>query len=245
MPSKRLLFHDEARAKLCAGLDTLANAVKITLGPKGRTVVLERPSGPPTVINSGVAVAKEIELDDRAENVGAGMVREVAAKTSEMAGDGTTTATVLAQAIVRQGMRFVAAGLDPMDLKRGIDAAVNAVVARLKENSRKVDLSQEIAQVGTISANGDTAIGEMIAQALERVGHDGVIRAEDGRGMNNELEIVEGLQFDRGYLSAYFMTEPEKGRVTLENALLLLYQKPVSSITELLPLLEQARQRAR
>lgn len=239
MPSKRLLFHDEARAKLCAGLDTLANAVKITLGPKGRTVVLERPSGPPTVINSGVAVAKEIELDDRAENVGAGMVREVAAKTSEMAGDGTTTATVLAQAIVRQGMRFVAAGLDPMDLKRGIDAAADAVVARLKENSRKIDSSQEIAQVGAISANGDTAIGEMIAQALERVGHDGVIRAEDGRGMNNELEIVEGLQFDRGYLSAYFMTEPEKGRVTLENALLLLYQKPVSSITELLPLLEQ------
>lgn len=239
MPAKSLLFHEEARAKLCAGLNILANAVKVTLGPKGRTVVLERPYGPPTVINSGVAVAKEIELEDRAENVGAQMVREVAAKTSEMAGDGTTTATVLAQAIVQQGMKFVAAGLDPMDLKRGIDTAVDAVVARLKESSRKIESSQEIAQVGAISANGDTAIGEMIAQALERVGRDGVIKAEDGRGMNNELEIVEGLQVDRGYLSPYFMTDPEKGRITLENAVILLYQKPVSSITELLPVLEQ------
>lgn len=239
MPAKSLLFHEEARAKLCAGLNILANAVKVTLGPKGRTVVLERPYGPPTVINSGVAVAKEIELEDRAENVGAQMVREVAAKTSEMAGDGTTTATVLAQAIVQQGMKFVAAGLDPMDLKRGIDTAVDAVVARLKESSRKIESSQESAHVGTISANGDTAIGEMIAQALERVGRDGVIKAEDGRGMNNELEIVEGLQVDRGYLSPYFMTDPEKGRITLENAAILLYQKPVSSITELLPVLEQ------
>jgi chaperonin GroEL len=238
LSAKSLLFHDEARAKLCAGLNTLANAVKITLGPKGRTVVLERPYGPPTVINSGVIVAREIELPDRFENVGAQLVREVASKTSEMAGDGTTTATVLAQAIVKQGMKYVAAGLDPMDLKRGIDAAVDAIVMRLKATSRKIESSQEIAQVGTISSNGDAAIGAMIAQAMERVGHDGVIKAEDGRGMGNELEVVEGLQFDRGYLSAYFINDPDKGRVILENALVLIYEKQVASINELLPLLE-------
>lgn len=239
MAAKSLLFHDDGRAKLCTGLNILANAVKITLGPKGRTVVLEKPYGPPTIINSGVIVAKEIELEDRFENVGAQMAREVAAKTSEMAGDGTTTATVLAQAIVQQGMKFVAAGLDPMDLKRGIDAAVEAIVARLQESSKKIGSSQEIAQVATISANGDTAIGAMIAQALERVGRDGVIKAEEGRGMSNELEVVEGLQFDRGYLSAYFINEAEKGRVILENALILLYQKQIASINELLPVLEQ------
>jgi chaperonin GroEL len=239
MSAKTLLFHDQARAKMCDGLNILADAVKVTLGPKGRTVVLGNRYGAPTIINSGVIVAREIELADPYENVGAQMVREVAARTSEMAGDGTTTATVLAQAIVRQGMKFVAAGFDPMDLKRGIDAAVAAVVARLKENSHKVAASQEIAQVGTISANGDPAIGNMIAQAMERVGRDGMIKAEDGRGMENELQVVEGLQFDRGYVSPYFIADPQKGRVVLEDALILLYPKNVASIGELLPVLEQ------
>jgi chaperonin GroEL len=240
MPAKALLFHDEAREKMYAGLNILSNAVKVTLGPKGRTVVLGKSYGPPTVINSGVIVAREIELPDPFENLGAQMVREVASHTSELAGDGTTTATVLAQEIVEQGMKFVAAGLDPMDLKRGIDAAVDQVVARLKENSRKLDSSQEIAQVGAISANGDMAIGAMIAQALERVGRDGVVKSEDGRGMGNELEIVEGLQFDRGYLSPYFINDPDKDRVALEDALVLLYEKQITSINVLLPLLEQS-----
>ena len=239
MSPKALLFHDEARRKMCAGLNTLSDAVKVTLGPKGRTVVLGRAFGPPTIINSGVIVAKEIELPDKFENLGAQMVREVAAHTSEMAGDGTTTATVLAQAIVQQGMKFVAAGFDPMDLKRGIDAAVESIVARLKENSRKISSNQEIAQVGTISANGDMAIGAMIAQALERVGPYGVVKSEDGRGMSNELEVVGGLQFDRGYLSPYFINDPDAGRAALEDVLILLYDKQVSSITVLLPLLEQ------
>ncbi|RJG04113.1 chaperonin GroEL [Noviherbaspirillum sedimenti] len=242
MPAKILLFHEEARAKMFAGLNTLANAVKVTLGPKGRTVVLDKPYGPPTVINSGVIVAREIELADPLENVGAKMVREVAAKTSEAAGDGTTTATVLAQAMVRQGLKYVAAGFDPMDLKRGIDGAVDAIVARLHENSRQIASNQEIAQVGTISANGDAAIGEMIAQAMERVGRSGVIKAEDGRGMRNELEIVEGLQFERGYLSPYFINDAEAGRVVLENALVLVCQKPVSLARELVPVLELAMQ---
>jgi chaperonin GroEL len=239
MPAKTLLFHDQARAKMCDGLNILADAVKVTLGPKGRTVVLGNRYGAPTIINSGVVVAREIELADPYENVGAQMVREVAARTSEMAGDGTTTATVLAQAIVRQGMKFVAAGFDPMDLKRGIDAAVTAVVARLKENSHKVAASQEIAQVGTISANGDPAIGNMIALAMERVGRDGMIKAEDGRGMENELQVVEGLQFDRGYVSPYFITDTQKGRAVMEDALILLYPRNVASIEALLPVLEQ------
>jgi len=239
MSAKAILFYDEARAKICAGLYALASAVKVTLGPGGRTVVLEKPFGPPSVINSGVIVAREIELADKFENVGAQLVREVATRTSEMAGDGTTTATVLAEAIVRQGMKFVAAGIDPMGLKRGIDAAVEAAVEQLKANSRKISSSQEIAQVGTISANGDAGIGNMIAQAMDKVGRDGVIKAEDGRGMTNELEVVEGLQFDRGYLSPYFINELEKGRVMLENAYVLIFPKQVSSITELLPLLEE------
>jgi len=242
MPAKILLFHEEARAKMFAGLNTLANAVKVTLGPKGRTVVLDKPYGPPTVINSGVIVAREIELADPLENVGAKMVREVAAKTSEAAGDGTTTATVLAQAMVQQGLKYVAAGFDPMDLKRGIDGAVDAIVARLHENSRQIASNQEIAQVGTISANGDAAIGEMIAQAMERVGRSGVIKAEDGRGMHNELEIVEGLQFERGYLSPYFINDAEAGRVVLENALVLVCQKTVSLARDLVPVLELAIQ---
>jgi chaperonin GroEL len=239
MSAKSLLFHDAAREKLCAGLNTLSNAVKVTLGPKGRTVVLGSAASFPTIINSGVIVAREIELPDKFENLGAQMAREVAAHTSEMAGDGTTTATVLAQAIVKQGMKFVAAGFDPMDLKRGIDGAVDSVIARLKDNSRKINSNQEIAQVGAISANGDQAIGALIAQALERVGQGGVIKSEDGRGMNNELDIVEGLQFERGYLSPYFINDAERGRVVLENAAILLYQQQISAIAPLLPLLDQ------
>jgi chaperonin GroEL len=239
MAAKALRFHNEARASICAGLNMLASAVKVTLGPKGRTVMLERSYGPPTVINSGVIVAKEIELEDRFENLGAQMAREVASKTSETAGDGTTTATLLAQAIVNEGMKFVAAGFDPMDLKRGIDAAVDAVVAELKKNSRPCGSSQEIAQVGTISANGDASIGEMVAQAMAKVGDSGVIKAEDGRGMVNELEVVEGMQFDRGFLSPYFINEAEKQRVILEDAYVLIHDRPVSVIRDMLPLLEQ------
>ncbi|HJV84387.1 MAG TPA: chaperonin GroEL [Noviherbaspirillum sp.] len=238
MAAKRLLFHEEARGRLCTGLNILADAVRVTLGPKGRTVAIGNQYGAPIVINSGVVVAREISLPDPFENVGAQMAREVASKTSEMAGDGTTTATVLAQAMVQQGMKYVVAGFDPMDLKRGIDAAVEAVVARLKENSRTIASSQETVHVGTISANGDASIGEMIGQAMERVGRDGAIKAEEGRGMKNELEIVEGLQFDRGFLSPYFINEEEKTRVVLDDVLVLLYEKQISSINTLLPALE-------
>ncbi len=239
MAAKLLRFRHEAREGVCAGLNILASAVKVTLGPKGRLVMLERSFGPPTVINSGVIVAKEIELSDPFENLGAQLAREVAAKTSETAGDGTTTATVLAQAIVNEGMKYVAAGVDPMDLKRGIDVAVDAVVTRLKDNSRPCSSGQEIAQVGTISANGDAAIGEMIAQAMGKVGERGVIKTEDSRGMSNELEVVEGMQFDRGFLSPYFITDTEKQRVVLEDAYVLVHDKSISSIHDLLPLLEQ------
>jgi chaperonin GroEL len=239
MSGKQIVFHDDARQRLIAGLNLLSNAVKVTLGPKGRTVVLGRSFGGVTVINSGVAVAREIELADPVENLGAQMVREVAARTSEKAGDGTTTATVLAQAIVLEGAKFVVAGHDPMDIKRGIDKAVEAVVAQLKSNSRPCSTKQEIAQVGTISANGDLAIGQLIADAMDQVGHGGVIKAEDGRGMSNELEIVEGLQFDRGYLSPYFINDAEKQRVILEDARVLLHDKPISSVRQILPLLEE------
>ena len=239
MAAKILKFHHDAREKICAGLNTLARAVRVTLGPKGRLVVLERSFGSPTVINSGVIVAKEIELEDRFENLGAQMAREVAAKTSESAGDGTTTATVLAQAIVNEGMKYVAAGLDPMELKRGIDAAVDTVVAELKKNSRPCTSSTEIAQVGTISANGDEAIGKMIAEAMAKVGENGVIKAEDGRGMTNELEVVEGMQFDRGFLSPYFMTDMERQRAVLEDAYVLVHDRSISAIHDMLPLLEQ------
>ena len=245
MTAKTLRFHDEARASICAGLNILASAVKVTLGPKGRTVMLERPYAAPTVINSGVVVAREIELADRYENLGAQMVREVASKTSETAGDGTTTATVLAQSIVNEGLKFVAAGFDPMDLKRGIDGAVAAVVDELKKNSRPCASNQEIAQVGTISANGDAAIGEMVARAMERVGDNGVIKAEDGRGMVNELEVVEGTQFDRGFLSPYFINDADKQRVVLEDAWVLIHDKPVSAIRDLVPLLEQVSREGR
>ncbi len=239
MAAKLLKFHHEAREAICAGLNILASAVRVTLGPKGRLVVLERAYGPPTIINSGVIVAKEIELPDRFENLGAQMVREVAAKTSETAGDGTTTATVLAQAIVNEGMKYVASGFDPMELKRGVEKAVDVVIAELKRNSRPCASSEEIAQVGTISANGDAAIGSMIAQAMARVGDNGVIKSEDGRGMANELEVVEGMQFDRGYLSPYFVNDAEKQRVVLENAYVLVHDRAISTIHDLLPILEQ------
>jgi chaperonin GroEL len=239
MMTKVLRFHHEAREKVCAGLDTLARAVKVTLGPRGRLVMLGRPYGGPAVINSGVVVAKEIELEDPFENLGAQMAREVAARTSETAGDGTTTATVLAQAIVKEGMKYVSAGVDPMDLKRGIDAAVDAVVAELRRGSRPCRGGEAIAQVGTISSNGDAAIGAMIAQAMEKVGENGVIKTEDGRGMTNELEVVEGMQFDRGFLSPYFINDTEKQRVVLDDASVLVHDKPIASIRELLPVLEQ------
>jgi len=240
MPAKLIRFHHDAREKVRAGLNILAEAVKVTLGPKGRLVALERAFGPPTIINSGVAVAKEIELEDKFENLGARMAREVASKTSETAGDGTTTATVLAQAIVNEGMKYVAAGLDPMELKRGVDAAVEAIVAELKRNSRPCASSQEIAQVGTISANGDASIGEMIAKAMEKVGENGVIKTEDGRGTSNELEVVEGMQFDRGFLSPYFINDPERQRAALDDPYVLVHDRSISSIRDLLPLLEQA-----
>jgi chaperonin GroEL len=245
MTTKVLRFHHEAREKVCAGLDTLARAVKITLGPRGRLVMLGRSYGGPTVINSGVVVAKEIELEDPFENLGAQMAREVAAKTSETAGDGTTTATVLAQAIVKEGLKYVSAGVDPMDLKRGIDAAVAAVVAELQRNSRPCSGSQAIAQVGTISANGDASIGAMIAQAMGKVGENGVIKTEDGRGMTNELEAVEGMQFDRGFLSPYFINDAEKQRVVLDDASVLGHEKAIASIRELLPVLEQVSRERR
>ena len=243
--AKVLKFHGEAREKVRVGLNILASAVKVTLGPKGRLVMLEHSFGPPTVINSGVIVAKEIELEDKFENLGAQMAREVAAKTSETAGDGTTTAIVLAQAIVNEGMKYVAAGLDPLDLKRGIDTAIDAVVAELKKNSRPCSSGQEIAQVGTISANGDASIGEMIAKAMAKVGDNGVIKTEDGRGMTNELEVVEGMQFDRGFLSPYFITDVEKQRIVLDDAYVLIHDKPISTIRDLLPLLEQISKEAK
>ena len=240
MTAKILRFHQEGRERVCAGLDVLASAVKITLGPRGRLVMLERAFGAPTIINSGVVVAREVELADPFENLGAQLAREVAAKTSETAGDGTTTATVLAQAIVNEGMKYVAAGVDPMELRRGIDAGVEAIVAELKRQSRPCTTSQEIAHVGTISANGDASIGAMIAQAMERVGDTGVIKTEDGRGMTNELEVVEGMQFDRGFLSHYFVNDADKRRVVLEDAYVLVHEKPIGSVRELVPVLELA-----
>jgi len=238
MPAKEVRFHEGARTKMVHGLNILADAVKVTLGPKGRNVVLERSFGAPTVTKDGVSVAKEIELKDKFENMGAQMVKEVASKTSDVAGDGTTTATVLAQAIVREGMKFVASGMNPMDLKRGIDKAVLAVVEELKKISKPCTTSKEIAQVGSISANLDYDIGKIIADAMEKVGKEGVITVEDGKSLENELDLVEGMQFDRGYLSPYFINNPEKQICVLEDPYILLYDKKISSIRELLPLLE-------
>jgi len=245
MAAKQVLFSDDARAKIVNGVNILANAVKVTLGPKGRNVVLERSFGAPTVTKDGVSVAKEIELKDKFENMGAQLVKEVASKTSDNAGDGTTTATVLAQAIVREGFKFVAAGYNPTDLKRGIDKAVGAIVEEVKKISKPTTTSKEIAQVGSISANSDSDIGQIIANAMEKVGKEGVITVEDGKSLNNELDVVEGMQFDRGYLSPYFINNPEKQVALLDNPFVLLHDKKISNIRDLLPILEQVAKAGR
>ncbi|MGE3703252.1 MAG: chaperonin GroEL [Hyphomicrobiaceae bacterium] len=238
MSAKEVKFNAEAREKMLSGVDILANAVKVTLGPKGRNVVLEKSFGAPRVTKDGVTVAKEIELDDKFENMGAQMLREVASKTSDIAGDGTTTATVLAQAIVKEGAKSIAAGANPMDVKRGIDLAVNAVIAELKAKSKKLTSNDEVAQIGTVSANGDNEIGRMIAQAMKKVGNEGVITVEEAKSLETELEVVEGMQFDRGYVSPYFVTNPEKMLVELEDPYILINEKKLSGLQSMLPLLE-------
>src|SRR5258708_3370916 len=245
MAAKEVRFHGDARDRMLRGVDILANAVKVTLGPKGRNVVLDKSYGAPRITKDGVTVAKEIELADKFENMGAQMVKEVASKTSDLAGDGTTTATVLAQAIVREGSKAVAAGMNPMDLKRGIDAAVETVVEDIKKRSRKVSTNDEIAQVGTISANGDREIGAMIAKAMQKVGNEGVITVEEAKSLETELDVVEGMQFDRAYLSPYFVTNAEKMIAELENPYILLHEKKLSGLQSLLPLLEAVVQSAR
>jgi chaperonin GroEL len=245
MASKDVRFGEHARNRMVSGVNILSNAVKITLGPKGRNVVLERSFGAPTITKDGVSVAKEIELKDKFENMGAQMVKEVASKTSDVAGDGTTTATVLAQSIITEGMKYVAAGMNPMDLKRGIDKAVISVVAELKKISKPCSTSKEIAQVGAISANADESIGKTIAEAMDKVGKEGVITVEDGKGLENELELVEGMQFDRGYISPYFINNAEKQTATLEDPYILLHDKKISNIRDLLPLLEQVAKAGR
>ncbi|MFH1660405.1 MAG: chaperonin GroEL [Rhodocyclaceae bacterium] len=239
MSAKEVKFHDAARHRIVAGANVLADAVKVTLGPKGRNVVLERAYGAPLVTKDGVSVAKEIQLPDKFENMGAQMLKEVAAKTSDVAGDGTTTATVLAQAIMQEGMKYVAAGMNPMDLKRGIDKSVELVVGELKRISKPCTTSREIAQVGSISANADEAIGQIIADAMDKVGKEGAITIEDGKSLNNELELVEGMQFDRGYLSPYFITHPDKQSAILEEPYILIHDKKISTIRDLLPVLEE------
>lgn len=240
MSAKDVKFHDSARTRIVKGVNVLADAVKVTLGPKGRNVVIERSFGAPTITKDGVSVAKEIELKDRFENMGAQMVKQVASKTADVAGDGTTTATVLAQAIVQEGMKHVAAGMNPMDLKRGIDKAVAAVLDELRNLSKPISTNREIAQVGSISANSDEAIGKIIADAMEKVGKEGVITVEDGKSLDNELDVVEGMQFDRGYVSPYFINDPEKQAAYLDDALILLHDKKISNIRDLLPILEVA-----
>ncbi|WP_128924299.1 chaperonin GroEL [Bradyrhizobium guangxiense] len=242
MAAKDVKFATEARERMLRGVDTLANAVKVTLGPKGRNVVIEKSFGAPRITKDGVTVAKEIELEDKFENMGAQMVREVASKTNDLAGDGTTTATVLAQAIVKEGAKSVAAGMNPMDLKRGIDLAVDAIVAHLKSHAKKVTSNDEIAQVGTISANGDTEIGRFLAEAMQKVGNEGVITVEEAKSLHTELEVVEGMQFDRGYVSPYFVTNAEKMRVELEDPYVLIHEKKLSGLQTMLPLLEQVVQ---
>jgi len=238
MAAKDVKFSVDARDRMLRGVDILTNAVRVTLGPKGRNVVLDKSFGAPRITKDGVTVAKEIELEDKFENMGAQMVREVASKSSDFAGDGTTTATVLAQAIVKEGSKAVAAGMNPMDLKRGIDIAVEAVVADLQKNTKKVTSNQEIAQVGTISANGDAEIGQFLADAMKKVGNEGVITVEEAKSLETELEVVEGMQFDRGYISPYFITNADKMRVEMEDPYLLIYDKKLSGLQELLPLLE-------
>jgi chaperonin GroEL len=238
MSAKEVKFGDDARARMVAGVNVLANAVKVTLGPKGRNVVLDKAFGAPTVTKDGVSVAKEIELDDKFENMGAQMVKEVASQTSDVAGDGTTTATVLAQAMVREGMKAVAAGMNPMDLKRGIDKAVHAVVDKLQDLSEPCSDNKAIAQVGTISANSDESVGTIIADAMEKVGKEGVITVEEGTSLENELDVVEGMQFDRGYLSPYFVNNQQNMSTELEDPYILIYDKKVSNIRDLLPVLE-------
>ena len=245
MASKKIVFGAQAREKVRKGVDTLADAVKITLGPRGRNVIFERSYGAPSITKDGVTVAKEIELEDKLENMGAQMVREVASKTADVAGDGTTTATVLAQSIFREGNKYVTAGANPMSLKRGIEKAVEAVVNHIKTLSKKVDNKKEIEQVATISANSDLQIGQLIAQAMEKVGRDGVITVEEAKGMHDELEVVEGMQFDRGYLSPYFVTNPEKMETQLDNPFILIYEKKISSMKSLLPILEQVAKTGR
>jgi len=245
MAAKDVKFHDAARSKMVVGVNILADAVKVTLGPKGRNVVLDRSYGAPTITKDGVSVAKEIELKDKFENMGAQMVKEVASKTSDVAGDGTTTATVLAQSIVMEGMKFVAAGMNPMDLKRGIDKAVTAAVEELKKISKPCTTSKEIAQVGSISANSDTTVGEKIAEAMDKVGKEGVITIEDGSGLQDELDVVEGMQFDRGYLSPYFINNQDRQIAVMENPYILLHDKKISNIRDLLPVLEQVAKAGR
>src|SRR5262249_12591772 len=243
MAAKEILFNQAAREQILHGLNSLANAVKVTLGPRGRNVVIEKSWGSPVVTKDGVTVAKEIELENKFANMGAQMVKEVASKTSDVAGDGTTTATVLAQAIFREGARLVAAGTNPMELKRGVDKAVEVVTEHLKKQSKATKGTKEIAQVGTICANGDEDVGNLISEAMEKVGKEGVITVEEAKSMTTELEVVEGMQFDRGYLSPYFVTDPERMEAVLEDAFLLLHEKKISSMKDLLPLLEQvARQ---
>jgi chaperonin GroEL len=238
MAAKEVKFNTDARERMLRGVDILANAVKVTLGPKGRNVVIDKSFGAPRITKDGVSVAKEIELEDKFENMGAQMLREVASKTNDLAGDGTTTATVLAQAIVKEGAKAVASGMNPMDLKRGIDIAVDAVVNELKANARKITSNSEIAQVGTISANGDEEIGRYLAEAMEKVGNEGVITVEEAKTAETELEVVEGMQFDRGYLSPYFVTNQDKMRVELEEPYILIHEKKLSNLQELLPVLE-------
>ena len=245
MAAKDVVFGDSARAKMVEGVNILANAVKVTLGPKGRNVVLQRSFGGPTVTKDGVSVAKEIELKDKLQNMGAQMVKEVASRTSDNAGDGTTTATVLAQSIVREGMKYVASGMNPMDLKRGIDKAVTAAIEELRKISKPCTTNKEIAQVGAISANSDSSIGDRIAEAMDKVGKEGVITVEDGKSLQDELDVVEGMQFDRGYLSPYFINNPDKQVAVLENPFVLLHDKKVSNIRDLLPVLEQVAKAGR
>ncbi|MDO8287470.1 MAG: chaperonin GroEL [Rhodoferax sp.] len=238
MAAKEVKFHDGARTRILKGVNTLADAVKVTLGPKGRNVVIEKSFGSPIITKDGVTVAKEIELKDKFENMGAQMVKQVASKTADVAGDGTTTATVLAQAIVKEGMKYVTAGMNPMDLKRGIDQATQAIVTELKALSKPCSTNKEIAQVAALSANSDTAIGDIIAKAMEKVGKEGVITVEDGKSLENELDVVEGMQFDRGYISPYFVNNPEKQVCALDDPLVLLHDKKISNIRDLLPVLE-------